>query len=145
MKIERKIAEPRHYGDKRSTRDIKYIVLQTIGNKATTHYHISDGIAIQFVPDDHMSNAVNGAKMNRLGVLHGICTKYNSISIGVPCKMSEEDIQTCLNLVMTLKQRYKINNNDIVRQKDITGEVDPGKWYDDDCWNNDIKNKLIDI
>lgn len=60
-------------------------------------------------------------------------------------RLTEEDIQTCLNLVMTLKQRYKINNNDVVRQKDITGEVDPVKWYDDNCWNNDIKNKLIDI
>lgn len=38
-----------------------------------------------------------------------------------------------------------INNNDIVRQKDITGENDPVKWYDDYKWTNDIKNKLIDI
>lgn len=145
MKIERKIAEPRHYGDKRSTKDIKFIVIQTIGNKATTHYHITDGTAIQFVPDDHMSDSVNGPRMNRLGIFHGICTKYNSISIGVPSKMSDDDVQTCLNLIMTLKQRYKINNNDIVRQKDITGENDPVKWYDDYKWTNDIKNKLIDI
>ena len=145
MKIERKIAEPRFYGDKRSTKDIKFIVIQTIGNKATTHYHITDGTAIQFVPDDHISDAVNGARMNRLGIFHGICTKYNSISIGVPSKMSDDDVQTCLNLIMTLKQRYKINNNDIVRQKDVTGENDPVKWYDDYKWTNDIKNKLIDI
>lgn len=59
--------------------------------------------------------------------------------------MSDDDVQTCLNLIMTLKQRYKINNNDIVRQKDVTGENDPVKWYDDNKWTNDIKNKLIDI
>lgn len=92
-----------------------------------------------------MSDAINGARLTLNGYLHGICTKYNCISIGVPCKMSEDDIQTCLNLVMTLKQRYKINNNDVVRQKDITGENDPVKWYDDYKWTNDIKNKLIEI
>lgn len=145
MKIEKRLANKKHYGDKRSTQDIKYIVLQTIGNNATPHYYISDNEAIQIIPDDFMSDAVNGAKVTKRGILHGICTKYNSIAIGVPCKMSDDVKQTCLNLIMTIKQRYKIENNDIVRQTDVTGSVNPEVWHDNNKWLNDIKNKLIDI
>ena len=145
MKIEKKLAEMKYYGDKRSTNDIKYIVVQTFGNKASTHYHIKDGKAIQIIPDNYMSDAINGARLTLNGYLHGICTKYNCISIGVPSNLSEDDKQTCLNLIMTIKQRYKVNNDNIVRQMDVTGEHDPDVWRDNYIWNKDIKNKLIDI
>ena len=46
---------------------------------------------------------------------------------------------------MTIKQRYKVNKDNIIRQKDVTGEIDPAEWHDNDKWNKDIKNKLIDI
>ena len=145
MKIEQKIADMRFYGDRRSKADIEYIVIQTIGNKATTHYHIVNGTAIQVVPDDYMSDAVNGARLCSKGYLHGICTKYNSVSIGVPERMSEEDKQTCLNLIMTLKQRFKVDRGKIIRQMDITGEMNPSEWSTDVLWESDIKNKLIDV
>lgn len=145
MKIEKKIADMRHYGDKRDLRDIKYIVIQTIGNKATPHYHIKDAEAIQIVPDNYISDAVNGARLSKQGYLHGICTKYNCISIGIPEKMSKEDKQTCINLIMTIKQRYKVKNDDIIRQTDVTGDIDPAEWYDSAKWKKDIKDKLIDI
>ena len=79
MKIEKKIADMRFYGDKRNTDDIVYIVVQSIGNKPTPHYHIVEGEAVQIVPDHHISNSVNGARVNKRGYLHGVCTKYNSI------------------------------------------------------------------
>lgn len=145
MKIEKKIADIRHYGDRRKIGDITYIVIQTIGNKPSPHYHIVDGGAVQIVPDSYMSNSVNGARVNKRGYLHGICTQYNSISIGVPEEMSDDDKQTCLNLIMTLKQRYKVKNDNIVRQMNVTGENDPAEWRDEEKWKNDIKNKLIDI
>lgn len=145
MKIEKRIADAKHYGDKRSTKDIKYIVIQNITNKPVSHYNIVDGEAIQFIPDDHMGNSVSGPKLSKWGYLHGICTKYNSISIGVPYKLSDSDRQMCLNLVMTIKQRYKIKNDDIIRQMDVTGEMDPDVWHESDSWNKDIKNKLIDF
>ena len=145
MKIEKKIADPKYYDEKRDTNDIKYIVIQTVSNKATPHYHIVDGKAIQVVPDVYMSNSINGAKVNEFGYLHGICTKYNCISIGVPEDMSDEDKQTCLNLVMTIKQRYKIKNENIVRQLNVTGEINPREWFDYDKWKRDIQNKLIDV
>ena len=145
MKIEKKIADPKYYDEKRDTNDIKYIVIQTISNKATPHYHVTNGQAIQIVPDKYMSNSVNGARLNDFGFLHGICTKYNSISIGVPENMSDDDKQTCVNLIMTIKQRYKINNKNIVRQLDVTGEISPREWFDNDKWKEDIQNKLIDV
>lgn len=145
MKIEKRIASPKYYGSKRDKNDITYIVVQTVGNTATPHYHIVNGIAIQIIPDEHMSDSVNGARLSDFGYLHGICTKYNSISIGVPEKMSEDDKQTCFDLIMTIKQRYKIKNENIVRKLSVTGEVNPREWFDNDKWKKDIQNKLIEL
>ena len=144
MKIEKKYANPKHYSDKRQDK-ILYIVIQALEHKPTPHYHIVDGKAIQVIPDDFMSDSVNGGQLNRNGYLHGICHKYNSISIGVTNNMSEDDIAMCFNLIMTLKQRYGIKNDNIVRQKDVTGEYNPCIWCDNDKWNKDIKDKLIEL
>ena len=144
MKIEKKILDSKFYGDKR-TCDIKFIVVQDISNRSITHYYISEEKATQIVPDENMTNAVNGGRLNKRGYLHGICNKYNSISIGLSDKMSEEDKETCLRLIMALKQRYDINNDNIVRQMDITGELNPTIWHDDVKWKKDIKDKLIGI
>lgn len=145
MKIEKKLANPKYFDGERPKEDIKYIVIQNIDNIAMPHYHLSDGMVIQVIPDDKMTDAVSGPKLTRFGVLHGICSKYNSISIGVPYKMSVEDKQTCINLIMTIKQRYKIDNDNVIRQMDVTGVENPIIWKDKEKWISDIKNKLIDI
>ncbi len=145
MKIEKKLANPKYFDGERPKEDIKYIVIQNIDNIAMPHYHLSDGKVIQVIPDDKMTDAVSGPKLTRFGVLHGICSKYNSISIGVPYKMSAEDKQMCLNLIMTIKQRYKIKNDNVIRQMDVTGVENPMIWKDKEKWISDIKNKLIDI
>ena len=144
MKIEQQLIGKKRYGEKRLLDDIIYIVVKTIDNNATTHYHIIKGEAIQKIPDEHNSNAINGVKANKYGYLHGICTKYNSLSIGVPYRMSLDDKQACYNLIMTLKQRYKIKNENIVRQFDVTGDINPEEWHDAGHWDKDIKNKLIE-
>lgn len=145
MKIERRIADNRLYGDRRDKANIKYIVVQTIENRPTAHYHVVNGEAIQLVPDGNMSNSVNGGKLSPKGILHGICTKYNSISIGLPYNLTPEDIQTCIKLIMTIKQRYNVENENVIRQMDITGEPNPERWFKDDKWNQDIKSNLIDV
>lgn len=145
MKIEKKIAPPKYYGDKRSLEDIIYIVVQTINNGTVTHYHINNGQAFQIIPDNYMSDAVNGPRFHKRGYLHGICNKYNCISIGITENMSEEDIKTCINLIMTIKQRYKINNDCVIRQMDVTGETNPIIWHDNEKWIKDIKNNLIEL
>jgi hypothetical protein len=144
MKIEKKLINHKLYKGKRPEK-IKYIVVQNINNKHTSHYHVLNGNAIQVVPDEQMTDSVNGGRLNRNGYLHGICTKYNSVSIGLSDDLSEQDIETCLRLIMTLKQRYDVENDNIVRQMDITGEHNPKTWHDMNKWKKNIKDKLIDF
>ena len=80
MKIVKKFADikPR---DKRDTKDINYIVIQAFSDQDTSHYHVSDGKIVQILPDNCISNSINGGKVSRFGLYHGICNKYNSVSI----------------------------------------------------------------
>lgn len=144
MIIENRPTNPRNYDGIRPE-NIKYIVIQNMGNKFSPHYHIKDGKVVQIIPDVNMSNSVNGGKLNAYGVLHGVCTKYNSISIGVCDNLSEEDKKVCVNLVMTLKQRYNIEKNNIIRKKDVTGILEPKEWHNDKSWIEEVVNKIIEV
>lgn len=46
---------------------------------------------------------------------------------------------------MTIKQRYRIDNENIIRQYDVTGEMNPKEWCDVVLWDKDIKKNLIDV
>lgn len=145
MKIEKRLISYKNIKEKRTKDEIKYIVVQTIEENKLSHYRIVNGKAIQFIPDTGLSDSVNGARLSFLGHLHGICTKYNSISIGITDNISNDDIQTCYNLIMTLKQRYNIDKKNIVRQLDVTGVSNPEIWQDNNAWEKDIISKLIDF
>ena len=114
MKIEKDYINDKFFDEKREISEIKYIVIKDIINSSATHYIIINGKAIQKIPDKYTSKAVNGGKLNRFGFLHGICTKYNSISIGLQDRLSDEDKEMCLKLVMALKQRYNIKNDNVL-------------------------------
>ena len=144
MRIESRLTNPKNYDGVRPER-IKYIVIQNIGNKFSPHYHVKDGKAVQIIPDSNMSNSVNGGKLSNCGVFHGVCTKYNSISIGVCDNLSKEDKKICLNLVMTLKQRYNIKKNNIIRKKDITGVSEPTEWHIDKNWIEEVVKQIIEL
>ena len=144
MRIESRLTNSQNYDGIRPE-DIKYIVIQNIDNKFSPHYHIKDGKAIQIIPDNNMSDSVNGGKLNICGTLHGICTKHNSISIGVCDNLSKDDKKTCINLIMTLKQRYKVEKNNIIRKKDITGALEPTEWYNDKNWIEEMVNQIIEL
>ena len=144
MKIERKYTDTKTR-EKRNTKDIDYIVIQSHNNKDTSHYHIADGKIVQVLPDTYISNSVNGGRLTKLGIYHGICTKYNSISISVNNHPDEEDIELCRHLIMTLIYRHKINKEKVVRQTDVTGEVSPEIWFDKDKWDSDVIEKIKDM
>lgn len=144
MRIESRLTNPENYDDVRPD-SIKYIVVQNIGNTSSPHYHIKDGKAIQIIPDVNMSNSVNGGRLNDCGVLHGICTKYNSISIGVCDNLSKDDKKACIDLVMTLKQRYNVEKNNIIRKKDITGVLEPTEWCNDKNWIEEVVKQIIEL
>jgi hypothetical protein len=125
MIIESKITESKNYGDKRETENINFIVIQSFSDRPTSHYHVINGKIYQVIPDDFISNSVNGPRLTHFGKYHGICTKYNSISINIDEDCSLTDIQQLSFLIMTLKRKYKINVDKIIRQMDITGEANP--------------------
>lgn len=145
MKIEKKITDACNYGDKRNTGDIKYVVLLDLGERPTPHYHVCGDKVYQIVPDNMMSATVNGARLSKDGVYHGICTKYNSVSIGINNNLSDKDSELCLHLIMTLLQRYDLRPDDVIRLKDITGEISPEIWEDNNKWTDDVINKLNDM
>lgn len=113
-----------------------------IARNKTIFFKKLEGATYEEIAEEY---SVNGGKRSKFAYLHGICNKYNCLSIGVPYRMSQDEKQTCINLIMTVKQRYKIKDENIVRQFDVTGEINPEEWYDDSLWNRDIKKKLIDV
>lgn len=145
MKIEKKYTSLKKFGDKRKTDDINYIVVQSIGDRPTPHYHVVAEKVYQIIPDNYMSNSVNGARLSRHGVYHGICTKYNCISIGINENPTREDRDLCIHLILTLMQRYNLSSDKIIRQKDITGEVDPEIWFDESDWSRNVIRHINDI
>ncbi len=134
MKIESKINRNKDYGQRRNAEDIKFIVVQSIDNGPTPHYHVTKDKVIQIIPDKCMSDSVNGARHGRLGVYHGICTKYNSLSVGISA-----DDELCMHLILTLMQRYDIPLENVLRKTDVTGEMNPKEWFDKDKWTEVLK------
>jgi hypothetical protein len=144
MKIIKKYADLKTR-DKRNTSNICFIVIQSFNNKDTGHYHIVDGGLYQMLPDDYISNSVNGCKYNKLGIYHGICTKYNSISIGIADNPEESDIELCRHLIITIRQRYGIKEENVIRQTDVTGDISPEIWFDKNRWDKEIIQGIKDI
>lgn len=145
MKIAKKYVSPKHYGDKRSTGEIKYIVIQSLCNKPCSHYVVRNDESVQLIPDDRISLAVKGPRMTKEGVYHGVSNVYNSLSVCIPENPTSEELDLCRHLVMTLKQRYKIDNDNIIRLKDITGENNPEYFADNDRWHKCFCEKINNV
>lgn len=142
MVIDKKFTEPKNYGDKRNKNDIEYIVIQEFSDKPTAHYHIVNEQVLQLIPDDFISNAVNGGKCCNLGIYHGICTKYNCISICIVENPNENDLELLSHLIMTIKRRYKISDDNILRQSDVTGEPNPQMFLDNRKWHEKVIQRV---
>lgn len=135
MKIESKINHDIDYGCQRNLNDIKYIVIQSVC-EVPTHYGVIGDKAVQYIPDIYISESINGAKLSHLGIYHGICTRYNSITISIT-----SDSEKSICLIRTLMQRYKIPPENVLRKMDVTGEANPEIWFDKHKWN-EIQKKL---
>lgn len=144
MKIEPKIIDTSQCLSRNSS-DIKYIVIQEFKNGTPSHYQIANGKVYQMIPDKKTSDAINGPKISSKGKFHGICTKYNCISISIDKAPSKEDTEIINHLIMTIRQRYKINLSNVLRQTDVTGEMSPEIWYDNSRWDRDVISKLNDM
>lgn len=145
MIIEKKIADPKNYGDKRNVEDIKYIVIQEVSDKPISHYQVLNNNVIQVIPDDYISNSVNGPRCCHLGIYHGICTKYNSITICIAESPNNDDLDLLSHLIMTIKRRYKISVDKIIRQSEVTGEANPQMFLDNDLWRKKVIQRIHEM
>lgn len=145
MIIEKKYTDPKNYGDKRKVEDIEYIVIQEISEKPISHYHVINEKVVQLIPDDFISNSVNGPRCCYLGIYHGICTKYNSITICIADTPNKCDMELLSHLIMTLKRRYKISENKIIRQSEVTGEPNPQIFLDNELWRKKVIQRIQEM
>lgn len=145
MIIEKKIADPKNYGDKRNVEDIEYIVIQEVSDKPISHYQVMNNKVIQVIPDDYISNSVNGPKCCHLGIYHGISTKYNSITICIAEIPNNDDLDLLSHLIMTIKRRYKISVDKIIRQSEVTGEPNPQIFLDNDLWRKKVIQRIHEM
>ena len=96
-------AARKNYGNRRKTKDIKYLVIHYTGNdgdsakgnanyfkthivEASAHYFVDDNGIIQSVPDDFTAYSVGGKKYPFCGKtgggkFYGKCTNENSLNV----------------------------------------------------------------
>lgn len=164
--MKKKLSNKNNYGAKRSTSNIKYIVIHYTANdgdhdesnanyfannivKASAHYFVDSDSITRSVPDNYVAWSVGGAKYSNCSTTGGgkyytICTNSNSISIEL-CDTKKDGkiyptaatIQNALELTKTLMKKYNIPQSHVIRHFDVTGKGCPGYW----CGNS--KNNAL--
>ena len=156
-KLKKKYANKSNYGAKRSTSNIKYIVIHYTANdgdtdegnanyfasriiKASAHYFVDDDSVTQSVPDNYVAWSVGGSKYNNCkttggGKYYTKCTNSNSISIELcdtkkDCKIypTKKTIENAIELTRKLMKKYNIPSTNVIRHFDVTGKTCPAYW-----------------
>lgn len=160
------LANRENYGKKRSTADIKYIVIHYTGNngdtarnngvyfqnnvvKASAHYFVDSKETIQSVPDDYIAYSVGGAKYNTGGRLYKIATNANTLNIEL-CDddksggiyPSAKTIENALFLAKWFMGMYNIPKENVIRHYDVNGKPCPAYWVDNERWHTEFWDKL---
>ena len=170
VEIKIKTANRSNYGGKRSTADIKYIVIHYTANDGDTdegngnyfannivgdsaHYFVDDDSITRSVPDDYIAWAVGGSKYKytKGGTFYGKCTNANSISIefcdtkknGV-YDFTEATMKNAADLVKLLMEKYTVPVERVIRHYDVTGKVCPKPFVDDEKAWKEFKERLVD-
>ena len=168
--IKIKTANRSNYGGKRSTTDIKYIVIHYTANDgdtdegngnyfannivgASAHYFVDDDSITRSVPDDYIAWAVGGSKYKNTkgGAFYGKCTNANSISIEL-CDtkkngvydFTETTMKNAADLVKLLMEKYTVPVERVIRHYDVTGKVCPKPFVDDEKAWKEFKERLVD-
>ena len=156
-KLKKKYANKSNYGAKRSTSNIKYIVIHYTANdgdtdeananyfasriiKASAHYFVDGDSVTQSVPDNYVAWSVGGSKYNNCkttggGKYYTKCTNSNSISIEL-CDTKKDGkiyptkktINNAIELTRKLMKRYNIPSTNVIRHFDVTGKTCPVYW-----------------
>lgn len=170
VEIKIKTANRNNYGGKRSTADIKYIVIHYTANDgdtdegngnyfannivgASAHYFVDDDSITRSVPDDYIAWAVGGSKYKNTkgGAFYGKCTNANSISIEL-CDtkkngvydFTEATMKNAADLVKLLMEKYTVPVERVIRHYDVTGKVCPKPFVDDEKAWKEFKERLVD-
>ena len=156
-KLKKKYANKNNYGAKRSTSNIKYIVIHYTANdgdtdeananyfasriiKASAHYFVDDDSVTQSVPDNYVAWSVGGTKYSNCkttggGKYYTKCTNSNSISIEL-CDTKKDGkiyptkktIDNTIELTRKLMKQYNIPSTNVIRHFDVTGKTCPVYW-----------------
>ena len=156
-KLKKKYANKNNYGAKRSTSNIKYIVIHYTANdgdtdegnanyfasriiKASAHYFVDDDSVTQSVPDNYVAWSVGGTKYSNCkttggGKYYTKCTNSNSISIEL-CDTKKDGkiyptkktIDNAIELTRKLMKQYNIPSTNVIRHFDVTGKTCPAYW-----------------
>lgn len=165
MNIKTQFANRKNYGDARSTKTIKFIVVHYTGNdgdtdenngkyfvnnvvNASAHYFVDDDSVTQSVPDDHVAWHC-GAKTYK----HLQCRNDNSIGVEICDDVkngtiypSAKTIENTLELVEYLMRKYSIPKENVIRHYDVTGKLCPVYWCGatakDAKWKSEFWDRL---
>lgn len=150
-------ANKKNYGAKRSTKDIKYIVIHFTANdgdhdtsngnyfknnvvKASAHYFVDSDSITQSVPDNYVAWSVGGSKYGDCaktggGKFYGKCTNSNSISIELcddnkngKIYPTQKTIDNALLLTKYLMKKYGVPSARVIRHFDVNGKRCPDYW-----------------
>jgi N-acetylmuramoyl-L-alanine amidase CwlA len=165
LNIKTNIANRNNYGDLRSLKSIKYIVIHYTANDGDTdenngiyfknnvvetyaHYFVDSDSITRSVPDDYIAWHC-GANAYK----HSECRNMNSIGIEICDDIrngivypSNKTIANVLELVEMLMKKYSIPKANVIRHYDVTGKICPAYWCGDkerdNKWNVEFWNKI---
>ncbi len=163
--LKKKLANKSNYGGKRSTSQIKYIVIHYTGNdgdtdenngkyfannivKASAHYFVDDDSITQSVPDDHIAWSVGGNRYSNYKTtggakFYGKVTNANTLNIELCDDIkngvvypSAKTIANAIEFVKKKMKEYNIPAANVIRHFDVNGKGCPAYWS-----GNATKNK----
>ena len=167
MNIKKNYANPKNYGVERGKDRIKYLVYHYTANdgdsdeanakyfqsrilKASAHYFVDDDSITMSVPENMIAFSVGGGRLNSGGILNGICTNTNSISIELcdskkngKYDFTSNTLKQAIELGRDIMKRYNIPIERVVRHYDVTGKNCPRPFVENVAYWNAFKSSLI--
>lgn len=163
MEMKEILAHKSNYGAKRSTSNIKYIVVHYTANdgdhdesnakyfqganrNASAHYFVDDDSVTQSVPDNYVAWSVGGNKYNNKGGrLYKVATNSNTLNIELCDTVkdgsviaSAQTIENAAALIAFKMLQYGIDADHIIRHYDVNGKPCPKYWVGEYTENGDL-------
>lgn len=170
-KLKKDLASKSNYGGKRSTKNIKYIVIHYTGNdgdtdeananyfnganrNASAHYFVDDDSVTQSVPDDYVAWSVGGSRYSNYKTTGGAkyynkATNSNTLNIEICDDVkngsvypSKKTIENAIELTKKKMKEYNVPASKVIRHFDVTGKACPAYWCGSTAKNNKWKTEF---